>query len=115
MLIAGTRIPVWLAIVYILSLIAILAWPFTAFLSIFAFDTLVAAWTSVAYLYVGVALGYPVLPLAGVLCSFLAYKRDRKKLAYVLAGLAVVPFALMALGVVAQSIMSLVIVLGGKF
>jgi hypothetical protein len=113
--IAGTRIPIWLVIVYLLSLAAILAWPFVAFTSVFAFDAPGSSEQTRTWVIVGIMWLYPILPLAGVLSSFLALKRGRKPLAYILAGLAALPFAVMAGALLASTLMSVGILLGAKF
>jgi cytochrome bd-type quinol oxidase subunit 2 len=115
MTIAGTRIRLWLVMVYLLSLAAILAWPFVAFTSIFAFDAPGSSEQTSTWVIVAIMWLYPVLPLAGVLSSFLALKGGRKPLAYALAGLAALPFAVIAGALLASTLMSVGIVLGGKF
>jgi hypothetical protein len=113
--IAGTRIPIWLIIVYAVALAAVLAWPITAFTSIFAFDDPYTSNNPGTYTAVAVAVCWPVVPLAGVLASFLTYRGKRTVLAYVLAGIAALPAATFALILIASPIMSMLTLIGFKF
>ncbi len=99
MKIAGRVFPIWLIIAYVLALGSILAWPCAAFGSAFAFDAPGSANDPNTYTMVGIVLAYPILPILGVLGSYLSFRGDRRKLAYILAGVALIPFALIVLGI----------------
>lgn len=109
----GKQIPVWLVIVYVLALLAVVAWPCMAFTSIFAFDSPSAAQQSSTYLYVGIALLYPIVPIAGVLGSFFAYRGQHKHLAYVLAAIALLPAAIILVGLIVLQLENVVWFMGG--
>ncbi len=101
MTIAGKRFPIWLIIAYVLALSAILAWPLVAFSSIFMFDDPQAAHLTSTYVTAGAMVAYPILPIAAVIGSYIAQRRESGRLAGVLAGIALLPFiALFALVVV---------------
>ncbi len=91
MKIFGTRFPIWLVAVYVVSLLAIAIWPFTALTSAMVFDA--PGSSNIPSNWVGfwVLVCWPVLPVAAVLISFFAYKREHKALAYVLAAVAALP------------------------
>ncbi len=112
MKIAGKIFPIWLVIAYVLAVGSILAWPCVAFGSAFAFDDPAAANNPSTYTFVGIVLAYPVLPVAGVLGSYFAFRSERRRLAYSLAGLALIPFVLIALGVCSTLIMNVLAALG---
>jgi hypothetical protein len=97
MLVAGTRLPIWLALVYILSLCAVIAWPFVAITSPMAFDDPASHRTAAPYIYVACAVLYPILPVGGVAGSFVARRRGHRKVAYALAAVALAPTAIYAL------------------
>lgn len=111
MLVGGTPLPKWLALGYILSLCAILAWPCIALTSPMAFDDPASHRTTAPYLYVACACLYPLFPLGGVAGSFIAYKRDLRKLAYSLAAVALAPTATIALWFALLTILSIATVL----
>lgn len=111
---AATRIPVWLIILYVLALATILAWPFIAFMSVFAFDEPGSAQNPAIWRNIGIILSYPVLPIAGVAGSFLAYRKASRKLAYVLAGVGALRLAAFIFLLIAMIVMDVVIMLGGK-
>lgn len=92
---AKPRIPVWLIIAYILSLLTILAWPLVAFMSVFAFDAPGSAEDPAVWNTVIAVLSYPLLPLVGVPGSFFAYRGSRKALSYVLTGIAAIPLVIL--------------------
>ncbi len=104
MQIAGTRLPIWLAIFYLLALLSILAWPISAFVSLFFGDDPHTPLNQVLVM-MGVAVCYPILPLTGVPGSFLAFKRGWKMVAYVLAGIAALPAAAIALILISGMVM----------
>lgn len=56
----------------------------------------------------------PVLPLAGVIGSFLAYRRGLRKPAYVLAGIGALPLAAAIILLITMVVMDVVFMLGGK-
>jgi hypothetical protein len=108
-------IPVWLIILYVLSLLTILIWPFIAFMSVFAFDAPgssndPAVWTAVI-----AVLSYPVLPLIGIPGSFLFYRASRKVPAYVLAGIGAIPLALLIVVLIAMVVENVLFAVGSKF
>lgn len=112
MRIAGRVFPIWLIIAYVLALGAILAWPCVFFGSAFAFDDPRAANNPSTFTIVGIVLAYPVLPLVGVLGSYFGFRGQRKKLAYILAGVALVPFLLIILALGASTIMNVLAAVG---
>lgn len=99
MKIAGKVFPIWLIIAYVLALGAILAWPCAAFGSAFAFDAPGSANNPNTYRIVGIVLAYPVLPVVGVIGSYFSFRGERKKLAYALVGVALIPFVLIVLAI----------------
>ncbi len=110
----ASRFPVWLIVVYVLALATILAWPFVAFMSVFAFDAPGSAQNPAIYATVGLILAYPLLPLVGVSGSFVAYRKAAKPLAYVLAGIGSLPLAVLVFLLLTLIITDLAFVLGGK-
>src|SRR5512139_3615600 len=95
------RLPIWLVILYILALATILAWPFIAFMSAFAFDAPGSSQDSAVWTGVITVLAYPLLPLIGVLGSFLAYRSGRKTLSYILAAVGALPLVALILILIA--------------
>ncbi len=95
--IAGKKLPVWLIIAYVVALSAICAWPLIAYFSAFLFDAPNAASQPGTYLSMGIMLGYPILPILGVIGSFFANRGGRRRLTIGLAALALLPFAAIAL------------------
>ncbi len=111
---AKPRIPVWLIILYVLSLATILLWPVVAFASIFAFDAPGSAQDPAVYRTVGAVLAYPLFPLLGVPFSFLAFRRGRTMLAYVMAGIGAVPLlAALVVGIVMMAMNVAFLLRGG--
>jgi Na+-driven multidrug efflux pump len=109
------QIPFWLMVIYVLALLALVVWPCAAFTSIFAFDAPGSAQQSSTYVYVGIALLYPILPIAGVLGSFFAQRGQHKPLAYILAAVAVLPSATIAFLLGASQIAGILTMMGVKF
>jgi hypothetical protein len=112
---AKPRPPVWLIVLYVLSLLTILAWPFIALMSAFAFDAPGSAEDPAVWTGVIAVLSYPVLPVIGVLGSFLFYRGGRRVPAYVLAGLGAIPLALFVLVFIAMVIGNIAFLAGRKF
>ena len=112
---AKPRIPVWLIIVYVLSLLTILVWPFIAFMSAFAFDAPGSADDPAVWTGVIAVLSYPVLPLIGMPGSFLFYRASRKIPAYILAGIGAIPLALVLVFLIAMVVGNAMFALGLKF
>jgi ABC-type dipeptide/oligopeptide/nickel transport system permease subunit len=106
--------PAWLIILNILSLASLVAWPFVAFMSIFAFDAPGSADNPAVWTGVIAVLSYPVLPIAGASASFVTYRRGRRVASYVLAGIAAVPLIVIVLGFIAIIVGNLVFLLAGK-
>jgi hypothetical protein len=98
---AKPRLPAWLVIGYILSLLAIAAWPFVAFMSVFAFDAPGSAQDPAVWTTVIAVLSYPLLPLVGVPASFFSYRGNHRTLGYILAAVGAVPLAIILLALVA--------------
>ncbi len=116
MQIRGTRFPIWLVLMYILALGAILAWPCVAFGSAFMFDApMTAAQTQSTEMGVVAVLAYPIMPIGGVLGSFLAWRAGRKRLGVGLAVFALVPAVAFILIVASSYAMSALYALGVKF
>lgn len=92
---AKPPVPIWLVIVYILSLLTLAAWPFVAVMSAFAFDAPGSAQDPAVWSTVIAVLAYPLLPLVGVPASFFSYRGNRKTLAYVLAAVGAIPLVLL--------------------
>jgi hypothetical protein len=112
---ARPRIPVWLIIIYVLALATILAWPFIAFMSAFAFDAPGSSDNPAVWTGVIVVLSYPLLPLVGVPGSFFAYRKNFRTLAYVLLGIGAVPLALLLLALIAILASNIAFMLGVRF
>ncbi len=112
---ARPRVPIWLVILYILALATILAWPFIAFMSVFAFDAPGSSQDPAVWTGVITVLAYPLLPLIGVLGSFLAYRSGRKILSYILAGLGALPLVALILIFIAIIVGNAAFLLGAKF
>ena len=106
------QIPFWLMIMYVLALLAVVVWPCAAFTSMFAFDAPGSAQQSSTYVYVGIALLYPIIPIVGVLGSFFAHRGQHKRLAYGLAGFALMPAALMLVGLIVLQVADIRMLLG---
>jgi hypothetical protein len=111
--IAGARFPVWLLAIYVVSLLAIATWPFTAFSSVFMFDAPGSTSNPSANVAAGTLVCWPIIPIAGTLTSFFIYKKGRKRPAYVLAGLALLPILILALGMAVLTITSWIGFLSG--
>jgi hypothetical protein len=112
---AKPRIPAWLIIVYILSLLTILGWPLMAFMSVFAFDAPGSAqdprvWTGVTLL-----LAYPVLPLVGVIGSFFTYRARHARAAYLLVAMGAIPLVIAAVALAAIFVTSVLAVIRPGF
>lgn len=107
------RIPVWLVILFILSLLTIAAWPFVAFMSAFAFDSPGSSENPAVWTGVITVLSYPLLPLLGIPAAFFAYRANRKVLAYVLTGIGAIPLAAVVLVVVMIVVGNLMFMLKG--
>lgn len=113
--IAGARIPVWMLLLYIAALIAVLAWPIMAFMSVFAFDAPGSSSNPQTYVAVGLLLCYPILPVGGVLGSYLTYRKQHKLPAYILAGVALLPSALLLIVLVIMPLLTTFAMFGGNF
>jgi hypothetical protein len=109
------RVPAWLIVVYILALATILAWPFIAFMSVFAFDAPGSAENPAVWTGVILVLAYPLLPLVGVPGSFFAYRKNLKKLAYVLLVIGGVPLVILVIALIAMFASSAAYMLGARF
>ncbi len=116
MQIGRTHFPAGLVVAYVLALVAICAWPLVAFGSAFAFDApMTAAQTQSTEVTVMLVLGYPAIPLLGVLGSFLARRAGRIRLAWVLAAFALIPAAVLVVALGASFAMNILFALGVKF
>ncbi len=104
MQILGKQIPVRLIIIYVLALLVICAWPFMAFGSIFLFDAPGSSQQAGTYVALAILIGYPIIPVAGVLGSYFAYRGERKPLAYALAAIAVLPTAFLFVSLLASQV-----------
>ena len=102
MRIAGRQYPVWLILAYVAALLAICAWPIFAFSSLFLFDAPGAAQQTGPYVFAGILVLYPIIPILGVPGSFFAYRGEHKRLAYALAGIALLPTALILVLLIAM-------------
>ena len=109
--IAGRQYTVWLILAWIAALLAICAWPIMAFSSVFAFDSPTATQYAGTYVLVGFLVFYPIIPIAGVLGSFFAYRGQRRGLAYGLAAIAVLPAVIMLVGLIVSQVYSLVLLM----
>ena len=114
-MVAGTRIPSWIVVAYAVALSVIIAWPCMFGLSFMAFDRPDSNSTSMPYIFVACVGLYPLLPLAAVTGSFLAYKRAHKRLAYVLMAVSLLPFAALVLFIVSTPIMMIISILIGTY
>jgi hypothetical protein len=114
MQIAGIRMPIWLIILYVLSLAVILLWPFAAFFTLgFGFDAPGSAQNPQVWTMVIAVLSYPLLPLIGVPASYLVYRKSRGALAYILAGVGALPLLAVVLGLIGMTVMNVVFLLRG--
>ena len=109
------RLPVWLVIAYILSLLTLAAWPFVAFMSVFAFDAPGTAQGPAVWSMVITVLAYPLLPLIGVPASFFSYRANHKMLGYILAGIAAIPLAILVVILIVLLVTSFATLLGLRF
>ncbi len=109
--IAGKRFPIWLVLVYILSLLIIVAWPLTAFSSLFMFDAPGSANSATSWSMAGFLTCYPLLTLGGVLSSYLLYRRDKRVPSLVLAAIGAIPAVVFGL---VFTIMPIVVALGSR-
>ncbi len=112
--IAGKKMPAWLIIAYVVALSAICAWPLIAYFSAFLFDAPNAASQPGTYVTMGIMLGYPILPILGVIGSFFAARGDRGRLAIGLAALALLPFVAIALLLAAGETVNIIAILGNS-
>jgi hypothetical protein len=103
------RIPIWLIIVYVFAL---LAWPFVAFMSVFAFDAPGSVQDPAIWATVIAVLSYPLLPLIGIPGSFFAFRRDHRRLAYALTAVGAIPFVMAVVALLAIFAMDLWFMLG---
>ncbi len=112
---ARPRVPVWLIVIYVLALATLLAWPFVAFMSIFAFDAPGSTNNPAVWSGVILVLSYPLLPLIGVPGSFFAYRKGWRVPSYILAGLGAVPLAIILLGLIAMLVSDFAFLVGSRF
>ncbi len=112
---AARRLPAWLVIVYVLALATLLAWPFVAFMSVFAFDAPGSAQNPAVWSAVGIVLAYPLLPIIGVIASFITYRKGWRKPAYVLAGIGALPLVVLLAFIVTAFLSSLAFLVAPKF
>ena len=109
------RIPIWLILVYVFSLATLLAWPFVAFMSAFAFDAPGSANDPSVWTIVIVILLYPLLPIVGVVSSFFTYRKGRKVVAYILAAVGAIPLLIIVLALASIFVSDLLIAAGVHF
>lgn len=88
------RMPIWLILLYILSLATILVWPFVAYMSVFAFDAPGSAQDPRVWTGVTLVLAYPLIPIVGVIGSIIGWRLRSRIAAYVLAGIGAIPLLL---------------------
>ncbi len=112
---AAVRVPVWLIVVYVLALATILAWPCIAYMSVFAFDAPGSAQNPAVWSTVILVLAYPLLPIIGVIASFITYRKGLRKPAYVLAGIGALPLVALLAFIVAAFVSSLAFLVAPKF
>lgn len=110
----NVRPPVWLIVVYVLALLTVLAWPFVAFMSVFAFDAPGSAQNPSIWATVIAVLSYPLLPLVGIPGSFFAFRRGHRRLAYLLAAVGAIPFVIAVAAIISIFVMDIVILLRGE-
>jgi hypothetical protein len=115
MKIAGTRLPLWLTIGYILALLPVLAWPCIAPMAAFAFDSPGSTQNPGAYVMAASVVLYPLIPLVAVPISFFIYRGGHKPPSYILAGIGLLPFIAILLLLVAVPLAGLLSGLGVKF
>ena len=108
---AKPRPPVWLIIIYVLSVLTLTAWPFVAFMSVFAFDAPGSAEDPAVWATVTTVLAYPLLPLVGVPVSFFSYRGNRRVLGYIFAGVGAIPLAILLAVIVVMFVGSAVTML----
>ncbi len=109
------KFPIWLIILYALALLALVAWPFVAFMAAFAFDAPGSAQDPAVWRTVGAVLAYPLLPIVGVPGSYFAYRAGRKTLAYVSLGAGLLPVLAFMLGLASIFAVNILFLLGAKF
>ena len=112
---ASKRLRTWLIIASVLSLfgflIAIPATFFGTYMAAFAADDPNATGADVMNFMVtvwGIALGYVLLIVAGVVSAWIAYRKRRNRLSFWLSMVAVLPIALFILAVLALFVVNAV-------
>ena len=83
-----TGLLIWMIVSQILMLLSLVIWLTVAGLSVMAFDSGVSA---EAWTFVIVVWSYPILPIALVIASWIAYRRRRNTIAAFLSGLSFAP------------------------
>lgn len=105
------RIPDWLILVYVLSLLPVLAWPLILLgYGMLLLVALPGSFTPADTPVIAIALGYPLIPVIAVLGSCFAWRAKRERLAYAMAAIASLEFiGLVAAfgGLVIKTILSL--------
>ncbi len=86
------RGPRWLYVISAVAFAPILLWPLFCFSSFMAVaEASIAQDPGSIWMQAGLALSYPVLTIIGVPISLKAYRGNRKRLAYVFLGIALLP------------------------
>jgi hypothetical protein len=83
-----TGLLIWMIVSQALMVLSLVIWLLVAGLSVMAFDSGVSA---EAWAFVITVWSYPIIPIALVIGSWIAYRRRRNTLAAVLSGLSFAP------------------------
>ncbi len=90
---SSIRVPDRLILIYVLSLLPVLAWPLILLgFGILLVEALPGSLTPADTPIIAIALGYPLLPLIAVLGSCFAWRVQRQRLAYMLAAIGSLEF-----------------------